>query len=68
MVIQIDAEPNDTIESCSTLAASVSTLLNVNVKFYFDRVGYYVSPGELAPAVAARIREKISKKPKSKKS
>jgi hypothetical protein len=44
MVIQIDAEVNDTLASCTATAKILSSTWGINVKFYFDRVGYFVSP------------------------
>lgn len=44
MVIQIDAEPNDTLESCTATAATLAKTLGMNVTFYYNRIGYYVTP------------------------
>lgn len=62
MVLKIDAEPSDTLLSCATKASAVAALLNINVNFYFDRVGFWVSPGESAASVIARIKAKQARK------
>ena len=44
MVIQIDAEVNDTLEHCTTVARRLAKDWSINVTFYYDRVGYFVTP------------------------
>ena len=67
MVLKIDAEPSDTLSGCATKASFVAGLLNVNVNFYFDRIGFWVTPGESAESVMARIKAKQSRKIQPKK-
>lgn len=66
MVIQIDAEANDSVEQVATAAVNAANILGINVKFYYNRVGYFVRPNETVPEVVNSIKviAKLAAKPK----
>jgi hypothetical protein len=44
MVIQIEAEASDTLQSAAQVASNLAKQLSMNVTFYYNRIGYYVNP------------------------
>jgi hypothetical protein len=62
MVLKLDAQASDTLESAATASVAVANLLNVNVNFYYNRVSYWVSPGETAAEVIASVSKTTKKK------
>lgn len=63
MVVQINAEAFDTIESAAKGAVDAATVLGINVLFYWDRVPYEVKPGSNATILAETIQKVVSAQP-----
>ena len=61
MVIQLDVESSDTVVTAATAAVQMAGLLKVNVKFYYNRVGYYVHPGESVTSVINSVNVGVKK-------
>jgi hypothetical protein len=57
MLMSLYVEPKDTVEVAAKTACHISKALNVNVKFYFDRVAHYVTPTSMPEDVIAKIHE-----------
>jgi hypothetical protein len=64
MVIQINAEQNDTVETATNAAVHVADRLHINVLFFWDRIPYEVTPGSDAAILAETINKRDAQKGK----
>jgi hypothetical protein len=64
MVVQINAEANDTVLSAATGAVAVANALGINSLFFWDRVPYEVKPGSNAEILAQTITDAMAAKGK----
>lgn len=44
MVLQLNAESTDTLQTCLATAQELANRLQIRVQFYFDRVAYDIQP------------------------
>lgn len=58
MVIQINPELKDTLQTAADAAVHVANVLKINTLFYWDRLPYEIKPGDDAQAVVRYIQEK----------
>jgi len=57
MIVTIQAEPEDTLNTALLTAIRVANTLRMKVQFYFDRVAYVAQPGDTPNTVETRTKK-----------
>lgn len=55
MELSIEAELTDTLEGAAQVAVNISNLLNINVKFYYNRAPFVSHPGDTVASLIAQM-------------